>query len=173
MSAHVLWYLGIGYPSPCKRHVHPEVARMGFVRNRDQYASVRGGFLSLFPAAYGVHGPADAPARKRAMTFFPLSLSPAEAGHMVGVAQRQSGGLQNRVSRGFESRPDLHGAYAAPDARSGNLLIYPKLTAGKDRPPGLSHARRLYGTVVRTYRVSSKAVVRRCDISHVGDLRTS
>ena len=72
MSAHVLWYLGIGYPSPCKRHVHPEVARMGFVRNRDQYASVRGGFLSLFPAAYGVHSPADAPARKRAMTFFPF-----------------------------------------------------------------------------------------------------
>lgn len=35
---------------------------MGFVRNRDQYASVRGGFLSLFPAAYGVHIPADAPA---------------------------------------------------------------------------------------------------------------
>ena len=62
MSAHVLWYLGIGYPSPCKRHVHPEVARMGFVRNRDQYASVRGGFLSLFPAAYGVRSPADAPA---------------------------------------------------------------------------------------------------------------
>ena len=92
---------------------------------------------------------------------------------MVGVAQRKSGGLQNRVSRGFESRPDLHGAYAAPDARSGNLLIYPKLTAGKDRPPGLSNARRLYGAVVRTYRVSSKAVVRRCDISHVGDLRTS
>ena len=55
---------------------------------------------------------------------------------MVGVAQRKSGGLHNRVSRGFESRPDLHGAYAAPDARSGNLLIYPKLTAGKDRPPG-------------------------------------
>ena len=26
-------------------------------------------------------------------------LSPAEAGHMVGVAQRQSGGLQNRMSR--------------------------------------------------------------------------
>ena len=50
------------------------------------------------------------------------------------------------VCRGFESRPDLHGAYAAPDARSGNLLIYPKLTAGKDRPPGLSHTRRLYGT---------------------------
>ena len=72
MSAHVLWYLGIGYPSPRKRHVHPEFARMGFVRNRDQYASVRGGFLSLFPTAYGVHSPADAPARKRAMTFFPL-----------------------------------------------------------------------------------------------------
>lgn len=29
MSARVLWYLGIGYPSPCKRHVHPENARMG------------------------------------------------------------------------------------------------------------------------------------------------
>lgn len=54
---------------------------------------------------------------------------------MVGVAQRKSGGLQNRVSRGFESRPDLQDAYAS-DARSGNLLIYPKLTAGKDRPPG-------------------------------------
>ena len=142
MSAHVLWYLGIGYPSPCKRHVHPEFARMGFVRNRDQYASVRGGFLSLFPAAYGVHSPADAPARKRAMTFFPLSISPAEAGHMVGVAQWESGGLQNRVSRGFESRPDLQGRICPIVARSGNLLIHPQLTAGKDRPPGLSHARR-------------------------------
>ena len=98
---------------------------MGFVRNRDQYASVRGGFLSLFPAAYGVHSPADAPAlTSQGSDFLSISLSPAEAGHMVGVAQRESGGQQNRVSRGFESRPDLHGAYAAPDARSGNLLIY-------------------------------------------------
>ena len=68
---------------------------------------------------------------------------------MVGVAQRKSGGLQNRVSRGFESRPDLQGRICPIVARSGNLLIYPKLTAGKDRPPGLSHARRLYGTVAQ------------------------
>lgn len=54
MSAHVLWYLGIGYPSPCKRHVHPEVARMGFVRNRDQYASVRGGFPPILPPPTGL-----------------------------------------------------------------------------------------------------------------------
>lgn len=138
------------------------------------YASVRGGFLSLFPAAYGVRSPAYAPAlTSQGSDFLSLFLSPAEAGRMVGVAQRKSGGLQNRVSRGFESRPDLQGRICPIVARSGNLLIYPQLTAGKDRPPGLSHTRRLYGTVVRTYRVSSKAVVRRCDISHVGDLRTS
>lgn len=137
MSAHVLWYLGIGYPSPCKRHVHPEFARMGFVRNRDQYASVRGGFLSLFPAAYGVHSPADAPALTlQGNDLLSSFLSPAEAGHMVGVAQWESGGLQNRVSRGFESRPDLQGRICPIVARSGNLIIYPQLTAGKDRPPG-------------------------------------
>ena len=79
MSAHVLWYLGIGYPSPCKRHVHPEVARMGFVRNRDQYASVRGGFLS-FTAAYGVHSPADAPARFSGLTSFFFCDTPERRG---------------------------------------------------------------------------------------------
>lgn len=82
--------LGIGYPSPCKRHVHPEVARMGFVRNRDQYASVRGGFLSLFPAAYGVHSPADAPAlTSQGSDFLSPFPRPAKAGHMVGVAQQE------------------------------------------------------------------------------------
>ena len=83
MSAHVLWYLGIGYPSPCKRHVHPEVARMGFVRNRDQYASVRGGFLSLFPAAYGVHSPADAPARFSGLTSFFFLRHPGKTGRVM------------------------------------------------------------------------------------------
>lgn len=53
------------------------------------------------------------------------------------------------MCRGFESRPDLQGRICPIVARSGNLLIYPKLTAGKDRPPGLSHARRLYGTVAQ------------------------
>lgn len=150
MSAHVLWYLGIGYPSPCKRHVHPEVARMGFVRNRDQYASVRGGFLSLFPAAYGVHNPADAPALTSQGSDF-LSPFPQPGGSRAHGRRSSVGraAVCKTVCRGFESRPDLHGAYAAPDARSGNLLIYPKLTAGKDRPPGLIHARRLYGTVIR------------------------
>ena len=52
------------------------------------YASVRGGFLSLFPAAYGVRSPADAPAlTSQGSDFLSLFLSPAEAGHMVGVAQ--------------------------------------------------------------------------------------
>ena len=113
------------------------------------YASVRDGFRSLFPAAYGVHSPADAPARKTGNDLLSSFLSPAEAGHMVGVAQQEERRSAQPVSRGFESRPDLQDAYAAPDARSGNLLIYPKLTAGKDRPPGLSHARRLYGAVVQ------------------------
>lgn len=113
------------------------------------YMRIRPGRVSPSPpAAYGAHSPADAPAlTSQGSDFLSPFPRPAEAGHMVGVAQRKSGGLQNRVSRGFESRPDLHGAYAALDARSGNLLIYPKLTAGKDRPPGLSHTRRLYGTV--------------------------
>lgn len=53
---------------------------MGFVRNRDQYASVRGGFLSLFPAAYGVHGPADAPARFSGLTYFFFCDTPERRG---------------------------------------------------------------------------------------------
>ena len=53
------------------------------------------------------------------------------------------------VRRRFESGPDLQGRICPIVARSGNLLIYPKLTAGKDRPPGLIHARRLYGTVAQ------------------------
>ena len=63
-------------------------------------ASVRGGFLSLFPAAYGVRSPADAPAlTSQGSDFLSPFPRPAKAGHMVGVAQRQSGGLQNRMSR--------------------------------------------------------------------------
>lgn len=146
MSAHVLWYLGIGYPSPCKRHVHPEFARMGFVRNRDQYASVRGGFLSLYRRLRGSQ-PCGCTSPETGNDLLSLFLSPAEAGHMVGVAQRKSGGLQNRVSR-VQIPPRPPDAHAVRQARSGNLLIYPKLTAGKDRPPG-AMSRRLYGTVAQ------------------------
>ena len=99
------------------------------------YASVRGGFISLFPAAYGVHSPADAPAlTSQGNDLLSPFLSPAEAGHMVGVAQRQSSGLQNRVSR-VRIPPRPPGRIRVR-CQSGNLLIYPQLTAGKDRPPG-------------------------------------
>lgn len=147
MSAHVLWYLGIGYPSPCKRHVHPEIARMGFVRNRDQLIRIRQGRVCLSSRRLRGSQPRGCTSPETGNDLLSSFLSPAEAGHMVGVAQRKSGGLQNRVSRGFESRPDLQGRICPIVARSGNLLIYPQLTAGKDRPPGLSHTRRLYGTV--------------------------
>ena len=119
MSAHVLWYLGIGYPSPCKRHVHPEVARMGFVRNRDQYASVRGGFLSLFPAAYGVHSPADAPAlTSQGSDFLSPFPRPAKAGHMVGVAQQEE-----RRS----AKPCVAGSNPAPTSTAHTLRRMPEV----------------------------------------------
>ena len=52
------------------------------------FASVRGGFLSLFPAAYGVRSPADAPAlTSQGSEFLSPFPRPAKAGHMVGVAQ--------------------------------------------------------------------------------------
>lgn len=41
MSAHVFMVLGIGYLSPCKRHDHPENARMGLAakkHNKEAYS---------------------------------------------------------------------------------------------------------------------------------------
>ena len=85
MSAHVLWYLGIGYPSPCKRHVHPEIARMGFVRNRDQYASVRGGLIIFSRRLRGSQPRgctrSGMPTGSMISFLFPHP-SPADAGHM-------------------------------------------------------------------------------------------
>ena len=71
MSAHVLWIWVLG--------IHPHVkgtstrkllvwALSAIATNTHPSGA---DFLS-FAAAYGAHSPADAPARKRAMTFFPL-----------------------------------------------------------------------------------------------------
>lgn len=53
MSAHVLWYLGIGYPSPCKRHVHPEFARMGLSVIATNTHPSGTGFSPSFPPPTG------------------------------------------------------------------------------------------------------------------------
>ena len=119
MSAHVLWYLGIGYPSPCKRHVHPEFARMGFVRNRDQYASVRGGFLSLFPAAYGVRSPADAPALTSQGSDF-LSPSPQPGGSRAHG--RRSSAAERRSAKPFAA-----GSNPAPTSTAHTLRRMPEV----------------------------------------------
>lgn len=92
--------LGIGYPSPCKRHVHPEIARMGFVRNRDQLIRIRPGRVDLFPAAYGVRSPADAPAlTSQGSDFLSPFPTPGESRAHGRRSSAEEHGLQSRMSR--------------------------------------------------------------------------
>lgn len=121
MSAHVLWYLGIGYPYPCKRHVYPEFARMGFVLNRDQYASVRGGFLSLCPAAYGAHSPADAPEQRL------MSKDMEAMKTSLDSRKRRHNGRRSSVEERRSAKPCVAGSNPAPTSTAHTLRRMPEV----------------------------------------------
>lgn len=87
---------------------------------------------------------------------WPVKIRPPRQSQTAVPAVVRLGGQDGPVSSAEELRsakpwslvriqPGSPGAYAV--RRHGlYLLIHASLTAGKDRPPGVSHARRLYGT---------------------------
>ena len=99
---------------PMQKTRPPGICSYGLVRNRDQYASVRGGFLSLFPAAYGVHSPADAPALTSQGSDF-LSPFPQPGGSRAH-GRRSSAGraavCKTVSAAGSNPAPTSRGAYA-------------------------------------------------------------
>ena len=108
MSAHVLWYLGIGYPSPCKRHVHPEIARMGFVRNRDQSTRIRPGWVSLFPNRLRGSQPCGCTSPDLAGHSFPFP-SPGES---------RAHGRRSSAEERRSAKPCVAGSNPAPASRT-------------------------------------------------------